>query len=89
MDITGIAVRLVRPIGEPGVPADPSMVQSVQVSIGTLARGRRAGSSRWTPRVPSATTSTWLVTDEHAPAWWVLADPEGDEACVATTKGRD
>lgn len=25
-----------------------------------------------------------LVTDEHAPSWWVLADAEGNEACVAT-----
>jgi 4a-hydroxytetrahydrobiopterin dehydratase len=25
-----------------------------------------------------------LVTDEHAPAWWVLADAEGNEVCVAT-----
>lgn len=25
-----------------------------------------------------------LVTDEQAPAWWVLADPEGNEACVAS-----
>jgi 4a-hydroxytetrahydrobiopterin dehydratase len=23
-----------------------------------------------------------LVTDEHAPSWWVLADPEGNELCV-------
>jgi 4a-hydroxytetrahydrobiopterin dehydratase len=30
-----------------------------------------------------------LVTDEHAPAWWVLADAEGNEVCVATLKGRD
>jgi 4a-hydroxytetrahydrobiopterin dehydratase len=30
-----------------------------------------------------------LVTDEHAPAWWVLADPEGNEACVTTWMGRD
>src|SRR5574341_1891532 len=22
-----------------------------------------------------------LVTDEHAPSWWVLADAEGNEAC--------
>jgi 4a-hydroxytetrahydrobiopterin dehydratase len=28
-----------------------------------------------------------LVTDEHAPAWWVLADPEGNELCVCTTPG--
>lgn len=25
-----------------------------------------------------------LVTDRHAPAWWVLADAEGNEACVCT-----
>lgn len=30
-----------------------------------------------------------LVSDAHAPAWWVLADPEGNEACVATWMGRD
>jgi 4a-hydroxytetrahydrobiopterin dehydratase len=25
-----------------------------------------------------------LLTDEHAPEFWVLADPEGNEACVCT-----
>ncbi len=25
-----------------------------------------------------------LVSDAHAPAWWVLADPEGNELCVST-----
>jgi 4a-hydroxytetrahydrobiopterin dehydratase len=25
-----------------------------------------------------------LVTSEHAPSWWVLADAEGNEACVCT-----
>lgn len=29
-----------------------------------------------------------LVTDEFAPDWWVLADPEGNEADVATARGR-
>lgn len=29
-----------------------------------------------------------MVTDAHAPKWWVLADPEGNEACVATWVGR-
>ncbi|WP_369375455.1 4a-hydroxytetrahydrobiopterin dehydratase [Promicromonospora sp. Populi] len=28
-----------------------------------------------------------LVTDEHAPSWWVLADAEGNEACVCTWQG--
>ncbi|MBA2277865.1 MAG: hypothetical protein H0W06_08880 [Chloroflexia bacterium] len=30
-----------------------------------------------------------LVTDQYAPAWWVLADAEGNEACVATWMVRD
>jgi 4a-hydroxytetrahydrobiopterin dehydratase len=25
-----------------------------------------------------------LVTDVHAPSWWVLADPEGNEVCICT-----
>jgi 4a-hydroxytetrahydrobiopterin dehydratase len=30
-----------------------------------------------------------LVSDEHAPKWWVLADAEGNEVCVATWVGRE
>lgn len=30
-----------------------------------------------------------LVTDEFAPSWWVLADPEGNEVCICTWQGRD
>jgi len=30
-----------------------------------------------------------LVSDAHAPAFWVLSDPEGNEACVTTWQGRD
>ncbi|MCX5064774.1 hypothetical protein OOJ91_02670 [Micromonospora lupini] len=30
-----------------------------------------------------------LVSDTHAPMWWVLADAEGNEVCVATWVGRD
>lgn len=30
-----------------------------------------------------------VVTDAYAPKWWVLADPEGNEACVATWVGRE
>jgi 4a-hydroxytetrahydrobiopterin dehydratase len=29
-----------------------------------------------------------LVTDEHAPAFWVLADRHGNKACVCTPEGR-
>ncbi|MCX7521284.1 4a-hydroxytetrahydrobiopterin dehydratase [Microbacterium sp. STN6] len=27
-----------------------------------------------------------LVTDEHAPSWWVLADVEGNELCICTSE---
>lgn len=30
-----------------------------------------------------------LVTDRFAPAWWTLADAEGNEADIATWRGRD
>lgn len=30
-----------------------------------------------------------LVRDDHAPAWWTLADAAGNEADIATTMGRD
>jgi 4a-hydroxytetrahydrobiopterin dehydratase len=30
-----------------------------------------------------------LINDSEAPAFWVLADPEGNEACVCTWLGRD
>ena len=30
-----------------------------------------------------------LVTGKFAPSWWVLADPEGNEACVATWQARE
>jgi 4a-hydroxytetrahydrobiopterin dehydratase len=30
-----------------------------------------------------------LVTDKYAPAWWTLADAEGNVADVSTTTGRD
>ena len=30
-----------------------------------------------------------LLSDAEAPAFWVLADPEGNEACVTTWQGRD
>jgi 4a-hydroxytetrahydrobiopterin dehydratase len=30
-----------------------------------------------------------LVSDDEAPAFWILADQEGNEACVTTWQGRD
>jgi 4a-hydroxytetrahydrobiopterin dehydratase len=43
-----------------------------------------------TARVTSAIAAGGrLVTDDFAPSWWVLADPEGNEACVATWMRRE
>ena len=30
-----------------------------------------------------------MVRDEFAPSWWTLADAAGNEADIATTRGRD
>ena len=30
-----------------------------------------------------------LLDDSHAPSWWVYADPDGNEACICTTFGRE
>jgi 4a-hydroxytetrahydrobiopterin dehydratase len=30
-----------------------------------------------------------VISDDHAPAWWTLADAEGNEVDVATWMGRD
>ena len=30
-----------------------------------------------------------LVSDASAPAFWVLADPQGNKACLTTWQGRD
>jgi len=30
-----------------------------------------------------------LVSDQYAPSWWVLADPEGNEACIGTWQNRE
>jgi 4a-hydroxytetrahydrobiopterin dehydratase len=125
---------------EQGVSADPSAVQTVQVTIDALVgpevmpfwravldyrdRGdspedlidpRGRGASFWfqqmdapRPQRNRIHIDVWvpheqaeariaaaigagghLVTDQYAPAWWVLADAEGNEACVATTTSRD
>jgi len=30
-----------------------------------------------------------LLSDTHAPSWWVYADPDGNEVCICTTFGRE
>ncbi|HZE38998.1 MAG TPA: VOC family protein [Stackebrandtia sp.] len=40
-------------------------------------------------RVAAALTAGGrLISDSHAPAWWTLADPEGNEVDVCTWRGR-
>ena len=123
---------------ELGVPADPTAVQDVQVTIDALVHPevmpfwravlgyRQVGDEDlldphshgpafwfqqmdaprpqrnrihidvWVPhdqaeaRVAAAIAAGGhLVSDEHAPAWWTLADAEGNEADVASWMGRD
>jgi 4a-hydroxytetrahydrobiopterin dehydratase len=125
---------------EMGVPADPSAVQTIQVTIDALVipevlpfwravlgyadrdaegedlmdpHGRgapfwlqrmdapRAQRNRihidvWVPhdqaeaRVAAAIAAGGrLVSNEHAPQWWTLADAEGNEADVCTTMSGD
>jgi 4a-hydroxytetrahydrobiopterin dehydratase len=123
---------------ELGVPADPTAVQLVQVTIDALVHPdvmkfwravlgyRQVGDEDlldphssgppfwfqqmdatrpqrnrihidvWVPhdqaeaRIASALAAGGhLVSDEFAPAWWTLADAEGNEVDVATWMGRD
>jgi len=61
------------------------------------AEGRnRMHISVWVPydqaeaRVAAAVAAGGTVIfDQHAPAWWTLTDPEGNEADVATSMSRD
>lgn len=42
------------------------------------------------PRIEAALAAGGtLLADDRAPAFWVLADPEGNEVCVCTWQGRD
>ena len=123
-----------------GFPADPSTVQTVQVTIDALVipevmpfwravlgyqdradspedlmdpQGRgaqfwfqqmdaprpqrnRVHIDIWVPhdqaesRIAAALAAGGhLVTDRFAPAWWVLADVEGNEVCVSTWMGHE
>lgn len=41
------------------------------------------------PRIDAALAAGGrLVTDDFAPRWWVLADADGNEACICTEEGR-
>ena len=40
-------------------------------------------------RIAATLAAGGRLTYDEAPAFWVLADPEGNEACVCTWQGRD
>jgi 4a-hydroxytetrahydrobiopterin dehydratase len=143
VDLAAAPVELARQISalarELDLPADPSVLQTVQVTIDALVtpevmpfwravlgyevdedspddladpRGRGpsfwfqpmdaprpqrnrvhidvwVGQDRGEQRVKAAVAAGGRVVDDsHAPSWWVLADAEGNEACVATVSGR-
>jgi 4a-hydroxytetrahydrobiopterin dehydratase len=63
---------------------------------GPHAERNRMHTAVWVPyeqaeaRVKAAIAAGGTVLfDQYAPAWWTLADPEGNEADVATTMHRD
>lgn len=72
---------------------------TVEISVGTqLIRAHRAHHEvdifvphdQAEARIAAAIAAGGhLVTDAHAPAWWTLADAEGNEVDVATWMGRD
>src|ERR1700722_3517678 len=123
-----------------GVAADPSAVQTVQIAIDAVDRGRLmpfwravlgykavgdedlddprgSGPSFWFQEIDAAQPGRnrfhvdvsvphdeggarvaaggagggggRLVSDENAPAWWTLADADGNEADVATWQSRE
>ena len=83
---------------ELGMLADPSVVQTVEVTIDALVS--REVMAFWravlgyeyrsdSPEEDLVDPRGRMVTDEHAPSWWTLADPEGNEVDVATWMSRD
>lgn len=48
------------------------------------------GPSQVQPRIAACLAAGGRVVDDtHAPAFWVLADPEGNRSCLATWQDRD
>jgi len=41
------------------------------------------------PRLAALAAGGTLVSDRHAPAWWTLADAQGNKVDLATWQGRD
>jgi len=64
---------------------DAPRPQRNRIHVGISVPHDQAGA-----RVAAAiATGGHLVTDQNAPAWWTMADAEGNEVDVATWMGRD
>ena len=61
------------------VPADGPAPDRAGSVPPRRVRARRSGAG---PGAGLLDAGGVLVSDAHAPAWWVLADPEGNELCV-------
>jgi 4a-hydroxytetrahydrobiopterin dehydratase len=83
---------------ELGMLADPAAVQTVEVTIDALVT--REVMPFWravlgyayrsdSPEEDLVDPRGRLVSDEHAPEWWTLADAEGNEVDVANLLERD
>ncbi|WP_336922969.1 4a-hydroxytetrahydrobiopterin dehydratase [Aquipuribacter sp. SD81] len=66
----------------PAAPAGTRGRLHVDVSVGTLAEAA-------TRRADVEAAGGRLLDDTHAPAWWVYADPDGNEVCLCTGFGRE
>ena len=73
------------PAHPPGQPMDAPRPQRNRVHIDVWVPHDQAEA-----RVAAAIAAGGrLVTDEHAPGWWTLADAEGNEVDVATWMDHD
>ena len=67
----------------------PSGSASTQ-NAGASASDRTVPHDEAHERIAAALAAGGTVrSDAEAPAFWVLADPEGNEACITTWQGRD
>jgi 4a-hydroxytetrahydrobiopterin dehydratase len=74
-----------------GAEADPSAVQYAQLTIDVLAVPPVMAFWRAILGYDEAAVAAGgrVIFDKHAPTWWTLADPEGNEVDVATWQGRE
>lgn len=66
----------------PGAPTGRRNRTHVDVTVATLELAAER-------RVAIEAAGGRLLTDEHAPRWWVYADADGNEVCVCTLFGRE